>query len=242
MTELERELVALGAVLDVPSGVGIEARVRASIAVPPRRSRRRLIAVIVAVVIGGVAAAPVVADWLGVGGVEVRQEPPQTTQPSPGTFLNLGTQTTLRQARADVGFTIVVPAELGPPDEVWIDRASAVEVVWLAYRPRVGLPEGRATGYGALLAQAEQSVDEELWATKFAEPNTKIERVELGTGRALWVQGTHYVGLRDGTGEIAIDRLRLSDNVLLWERGRVTLRLELALDRDAAVRIARSTP
>ena len=133
-----------------------------------------------------------------------------------------------------------MPAQLGAPDEVWIDRSNGTDVVWLAYRPRAGLPEALATGYGALLAQAEQSVEEGMWATKFAEPNTKIERVELGTGRALWVQGTHYVGLSDDDGRMTVDRLRLSDNVLLWERGRVTLRLESALGRDDSLRLARS--
>jgi hypothetical protein len=39
---------------------------------------------------------------------------------------------------------------------------------------------------------------------------------------------------------VIIDELRLSDNVLLWERGSVTMRLESALGRDDSLRIARS--
>jgi hypothetical protein len=54
------------------------------------------------------------------------------------------------------------------------------------------------------------------------------------------VQGTHHLGLRDRHGNLMIDALRLSDNVLLWERGEVTLRLESALGRDDSLRIARS--
>ncbi len=193
--------------------------------------------------VGGVVAAPVVADWLGVGGVEVRQEPPPTTLvPSGGEALDLGRRTTLSRASVIAGFEVAVPAQLGQPDEVWIDRSHVVPVVWLAYRARPGLPEASVTGYGALLAQAKLAVAEDLWATKFVEPGRTIERVEVGTGRALWVQGTHFIGLRDNeSGEIAGEELRLSDSVLLWERGQVTLRLESMVGRDDSVRIARST-
>ena len=73
-----------------------------------------------------------------------------------------------------------------------------------------------------------------------ADPDTVIESVEVGSGRALWVQGTHHLGLRDRNGNLMTDQLRLSDNVLLWESGDVTLRFESALDRDDSLRIARS--
>ncbi len=239
--ELERELVGLGAALDVPADNYLVTRVRAAIAQPPSHWRRRLIVALVAALIGGtgLVAAPVVADWLGVGGVEVRREPPPSTIRSSAT-LDLGQRTTLAQARRDVSFRLEVPDELGAPDEVWIDKSHTVPIVWFAYRPRPGLPEASATGYGALLAQAEVTVAEEMFATKLAQPDTKIERVEVGTGRALWVQGTHHIGLFERDRMVIIDELRLSDNVLLWERGSVTMRLESALGRDDSLRIARS--
>ncbi len=240
--ELERELVALGAALDAPADDFLLTRVRQAIDAPRSRTRRRLIIVIAVALLGtGVAAAPTIADWLGVGGVEVKHAPPPTV-PSPSSSLDLGVRTTLRAARQAAGFDVAVPAALGPPDEVWLDRANSVPIVWLAYLPRPDLPEASATGYGALVAQASLAVADELIATKFAEPTTKIEPVDLGTGRALWVQGTHYIGLRAPDGDIVFDELRLAGNVLLWERGMVTLRIESALGRDESVRIARSIP
>jgi hypothetical protein len=239
--EIERELIALGAALDVAVDDFLVTRVRAAIAQPPSRLRRRIVIALAAALIAGtgVVAVPVVADWLGVGGVEIKLEPPPSSVPSSGD-LNLGQRTTLTRARRDVRFDLVVPTELGAPDEVWIDKSHTVPIVWFAYRPRPGLPEAKATGYGALLAQAEVTVAEEMFASKLARPDTKIEQVEVGTGRALWVQGTHHVGLFERDRMVIIDELRLSDNVLLWERGSVTMRLESALGRDDSLRIARS--
>ncbi len=241
-SELERELVGLGAALDAPADEFLLTRVRQAIDAPRSPTRRRLLIVIAFALLGtGVVAAPTIADWLGVGGVEVNRAPPPTVPPT-SSPLDLGVRTTLRAARQDAGFDVAVPAALGPPDEVWIDRANSAPIVWLAYQPRPDLPEAAATGYGALVVQAKLAVSDELIATKFAEPTTSIEQVDLGAGRALWVQGTHYIGLRAPDGSVVVDRLRLADNVLLWQRGMVTLRIESALGRDESVRIARSIP
>lgn len=243
MIDLEGDLVDLGAALDVPADEHLATRVRAAIAQPPSPMRRRLVVALVALVLGGggIAAAPVVADWLGVGGVEVKRAPPRTTLTTPDTPLDLGQRTTLPQARRDAGFDLVVPEELGAPDEVWVDTSTAVTIVWMAYLPRSGLPEAKSTGYGALFAQADESeIADEFWATKLARPDTVIESVRIGTGRALWVQGTHHLALRDHNGNVMIDELRLADNVVLWENGDVTLRFESALGRDDSLRIARS--
>jgi hypothetical protein len=236
LADLERDLLALGAVLEAPSDKYLATRVRATIERAPKH-RRRLVIIVAALI--GIAAisAPVVADWLHVGRVDVRQERPPVTSTSP---LELGRRTTLPAARSAVGFTVVVPTELGAPDEVWIDESGSGDVVWLAYRPRVDLPEAQATGYGALVAEIDGSINEDVLFGKFVEPNTTIEHVDVGSGPALWIDGVHSIGLVARGGDFVIDSLRLSDKVLLWERGDVTLRLESSLDKDASVRIARS--
>lgn len=242
MVDLERDLIDLGDHLATPAGTHLSSYVTRAIAeMPRRRQRRRLVAVLAAITIGAGAAvaAPVVADWLGVGGVEVRREPPPV-RPRLGFPLDLGRQVSFGAAERAAGFNLVVPTRLGAPDEVWLDSSSGNGLVSFLYRHRADLRAASATGVGALFTQVEAGIAEEPFATKFAEPNTRIEAVDLGTGRALWIEGVHSVAFRDQRGNIVIERLRLADSVLLWERGRVTLRLETALGRDEAIRIARS--
>lgn len=239
MPDLEGELVVLGAALDVPADDFLATRVRAAIASAPRQRRRRLLILAAALLGIGVVSAPVVADLLRVGDVEVRREPPPTTASS-GQRLDLGRRVSLAEARATVAFNIGLPAELGAPDEVWVDRAGPADVVWLAYRPGPDLPGAGATGYSVLLAMFDGSISQDVLATKFAEPDTTVEPVTIGSGRALWIEGAHFIALKTRSGLQTVDRLRLSDNVLLWERGDVTLRLESVLSRDANLRIARS--
>ncbi len=48
----------------------------------------------------------------------------------------------------------------------------------------------------------------------------------------------HLFAYMDGENLVRWDTLRLTGNVLLWNRGGLTLRLETALPKDAAARIA----
>lgn len=243
MVELERELSALGSLLNVPDAPGLVADVRARLVPRTLRVRPVLVAAVAAVLVAvGSLNTPVVADWLRAGGVELRREAPPTAPapPDDGGVLRLGDRSTLRGAQAAADFALVTPAALGPPDEVWLQRAGGTTVVWFAYRPVPGLPEAASTGYGALFAQSRLQVADNLLATKFVEPGTRLTPVKLGTGPAYWVEGVHFIGLRRASGEVVVDELRLADNVLLWERGAITLRFESALALDDALRIARS--
>lgn len=243
MTELERALMDLGDRLDAPAGDDLSGRVISAIAAPVKRAApwRRWIALLVAAAVGlgAAAAAPTVADWLGVGGVEVRQEPPPR-RAGAGAPLRLGRPVSLEAAARLIEFELVLPSRLGTPDEVWFDDRRGTPVVALVYRAGAGLPPTRHAPVGALLTQARVGIADELLATKFAAPGMRIEPVDLGSGRALWIEGARYVAFDAGSGQVIAEQLRVSDNVLLWERGGVTLRLETALGRDDAIVIARS--
>ena len=57
----------------------------------------------------------------------------------------------------------------------------------------------------------------------------------------FWIAGDfHEVLYLDANGESIADSVRLAGNVLLWEQGDLTLRLESALTKSEALRIARS--
>lgn len=232
MTDLEASLVDLGAHLDVPAAPDLPARVASAIRAgqPAPRHRRRRLAVALAALAGvaGIAVSPAVADWLGLRGVRVHQEP----APLPATAgapLRLGRPVTPAEASSVAGFDLLVPARLGPPDETWLDATGAVPVVTLLYRAGP-----------VLLAELRAPLDDATVVSKFVGPGATVEEVTVAGGRGLWLEGVHEVAYRDPDGRVRVDRLRLADRVLLWERGDVTLRLEADLPRDEAIRVAES--
>ena len=226
--DLERELVDLGDHLDVPEAPLLAARVVRAVTARPARARsvRRRLAVALGVVLVA-GASPAVADWLGVTGVEVRQEAPPVTAPA-GRGLDLGTPSTLGDAGEVAGFEVRLPGVLGPPDGVWVDTRNAVPMVHLVWeRPRV------------LLTQFRAGLAEDLMLTKWAGAGVRVDRQPVGGVPGLWVEGTHEVAFARGD-VVLLERLRLSDSALLWERAPLTFRLETAAGRAEAVRIAGS--
>ena len=233
MTDLDLALVDLGDHLDHPAGDRLPVAVAAAIAVDrvPRtsRTRRRVAAAVVAVLaVGGAVASPAIADWLGLRGVEVHQEP----APAPGRVgvgLDLGRQVTLEEAERVAGFDIPIPAALGEPDEVWVRRNGTRVIASLVWDdPR------------ALLTFIDAGIAEETVVDKFSRQATVIEEVSVEGEPGLWIDGVHEVAFSLDDGDVLVESLRLADRVLLWERGPLTLRLEANLDRDASLRVAES--
>jgi hypothetical protein len=68
----------------------------------------------------------------------------------------------------------------------------------------------------------------------------RIEEVEVGGEAAYWIEGEHSLFYLDERGQSLEERSRLAGNTLLWQRGEVTLRLESALSKEEAIRIAES--
>jgi hypothetical protein len=59
--------------------------------------------------------------------------------------------------------------------------------------------------------------------------------------RGVWITGKpHGFGFVDARGRAWFERLRLAGDTLLWQRGPLTLRLEGALSKAAALRVARA--
>jgi hypothetical protein len=121
---------------------------------------------------------------------------------------------------------------LGAPDGVYADRPSAggaraasVSVVYLARR---GLPAA-TRGIGALLTVLPGG--DPAIVKKLAGTGTSVEFVDVDGAFGVFLSGEqHVVGPPN----------RLAGNTLIWVRGEVTYRLESALGRDAALRLARS--
>src|SRR3989442_16040976 len=68
------------------------------------------------------AARHAVAGWLGLRGVkiEIVPSPSLTVSPSLGAGLDLGQRGSLAEIQPQVPFEILIPAALGPPDEMYL--------------------------------------------------------------------------------------------------------------------------
>jgi len=193
------------------------------------------------------AASPSVRQaverWFGLGGVRISATPRPPTLPPErpiGHGLNLGQRTTLVEAERHLGHTIPQPGGLGPPDAVYVhDLSIGGAEAFLVYRARPGLPAAHETGVGLLLSAFTGDIYRP-GLQKFSFGAT-IERVSVTGSRGFWIEGGHGVTYLDANGQEVGEETRLAGNVLLWERGALTLRLESALSKSEALRIAAST-
>lgn len=258
MAELERLLTQLGRGIEYPPtpdvATAVTARLRTRRAfrlLPPAGLRRSLVFALVALLLlaGTVfAAVPGVRDavleFFDLQGatVERRAQLPEPPELRP---LDLGRRVPLGEAASELDFRPLVPRSLGPPDSVYVRTELPGGELSLAYRPRPGLPEARTTRLGLLASEFRGDLHPDL-VGKLAGPGTRIERLQVDGRPAVWIEGApHFFFYRDPDGDVIESELRLAQNVLLIERGRLLVRLEGAFDRDRAVAIAgslRATP
>ena len=146
-----------------------------------------------------------------------------------GTFL--GDRVTLGQARERASFEVVVPEALGEPDEVYFqDSPPAGGMVSFVY--------GTSDDPHALFTQFAGRVDEVIF--KKIAADTKVERVTVDGQPGYWLEGAHFFSYLDRHGDVQSEQVRLAGNVLLWERGTRTLRLEADITKEKALQIAAS--
>ena len=264
-TELERVLTDVGAHLEeVPSAdlafiVGARLRDEARVPSPVVPVRRRgvpawvnwrpvaLAVAAVVVLLAGIllfspGARHAVAGWLGLRGVriEVTNTPPASPPPSGPQTLDLGRRVALAEAGREVGFRVLLPnaPELGAPDEVHVQPLYISEQVFLVYRERPGVPVTSETGVALLISEFQASPDGDYF--KKVSFGTAVEFVEVEGEPGYWIEGAHQVSYLDPNGIPIQDSTRLAGNVLVWQHGDLTLRLESSLSLAEALRIARS--
>jgi hypothetical protein len=186
-----------------------------------------------------------VADFLGLRGVRIHRvpTPPAASIRPLGDGLDLGERVTLAEAQSRVSYRVLVPsvAELGPPDEVYLRQTALGDQVSLVYRARPGVPRAGATGVGLLVTEFRARLNSEF-IDKFLGPGSTLEAVRVNGSPGFWISGAPHAILYVGiNGEPIPDTVRLAANVLVWERGAVTVRIESLLTKDQALEIARST-
>jgi hypothetical protein len=258
--ELEGALVDLGMRLAHPPTPDLAASVRRRLAQQPAPrgpfwvafgplQRRLALALVALLVLAGAVLAlspevrTAVADRLGLRGVRISQirEVPSPLPTATSSRLNLGQRITLEQVRAQVTYQILVPAALGAADEVYLLGVPAGGQVGLVYYPRPDLPEAQGSGMSVLLTQFQGDIHSNGPIGKGLPPGTRMEDVQVNGDHGYWVDGDpHVFFFLDSQGRVQGETTRLAGNVLLWEHGALTLRLESALQRDTVLAIARS--
>jgi hypothetical protein len=263
--DLERALLELAPRLEFPPTPDLALAVRRRLAERAPAPRRwfglatgwpralavALVAVLVLVGVG-VAVSPdtreAIAERLGLRGVTIEHIPeaptpgptstPAPTPPPPGSALGLGTRQSLSDARSALHFSVLVPTELGDPDAAYVVDANQASLV---YAPRAGLPAApQAASVGLLLTEFRAALDPGLFG-KGVPPGARLEEVQVNGARGYWISGApHTFFVRTQPNQVRDERSRLAGNTLLWESNGVTFRIESALDRDSAIRIAES--
>jgi hypothetical protein len=240
MNELERQLVELGAALAVPEPSDLVPRVldRVGDRRPDRHRRRRLVLALAVVAFASVLAALAIPDArsallrvLRIGGarIELVDELPAVAPTPPELELGptLGERVSLDEARRRAGFDLLELADA--PDAVYVDGR---DTVWFLY--------GQPTAVRLLVAQSPRvEVDEAFVLKKLAAAGTSVEALSVRGAPAYFLSGEpHLVLLVDEDGVARSERARLARDVLLWEEGGRTVRLEGDLSRKQALQIA----
>jgi hypothetical protein len=241
MTELERELVALGRAVEYPATPNLAPRVRTRLEERravfgfPLRRALALAFVVLLVTVGALLAVPstrsAILDWFGLDGVAIERVETLPEVP-PGADLRLGEAVSLEEAERRMGYDVRLPRELGAPDAVYVRREFPLSIVSAVYA------EGAHTEL--VLTQFPGGV-RNVFVKKFVEPDTTVVPVTLEGGRGFWIEGApHVVAWVDKDGVVRNQELALAGNVLLWQDGDRTFRLEGAQTLRQALKIAAS--
>ena len=224
MTTIERALFELGETIEYPETPQFAA---------PRTRRHRPVwwAVAAAVVVLALVTTLVpavrerVAAWLGIRGVTIER----TAEVDPISLLpanaDLGTATSLDDAPIDFG--LLQAPGLGEAHGVFVDDEGRLTQVYLV--------DGELVLLTQFIGDLEPAIAKQVGV------EVAIEAALVDGRPAVWIgEGRHVVFFLDVGGDWSEDRSWTAGPVLLWEEGKVTLRLEGIDDRDRAIAIAES--
>jgi hypothetical protein len=215
--DLARELSALAAHVEWPETPALR------LELAPRRRARRPLAVALAALLFAVAVAFAVPQsraallrffHLGAVTIQVVDRLPAAQERPLGA--DLGPVVSLARAKHVLPGLLLPPLAAPPP--LHTKGGAAIALVFELDGKPVLLSE---YGYGAGFIK------------KIAGGATGIEPASVNGAMAFWLSGPQHDVFFPGTSP------RLAGNVLVWERGAVTYRLEGTLDKSAALRLAR---
>jgi hypothetical protein len=223
----EHELRALAAFVELPDERELAPAVRARLRGRPGRRRAALVVAAAAIAAVAVAfavppARSAILRFLHLQGATIEyvdRLPDVRTGP-----LDLGMPIAPAAAERTAGFRPLASGLLGRPDGVTWDGG----LLWYRYgRTRLLVSQFRA----------RERID---LVKKVVEPETTITPVTVHGEPGYFISGgKHFLYLAPG-GVVRTEPVRLGRQVLLWQHGPLTLRLEGDLTIREALRIARS--
>ena len=230
MAELERDLRALGALLEYPPEPDLVPRLSARLARPERRRRRPLVLVLAALVVALAVALAVpparsaILRFFHLGGVTVERVEELPSAPRRSPVSGLAGPMTLERATRVAGFHVVLPSSR-------IRHAYAARGIVATLLHADGVE-------GPVLLTELRGFD--LMMKKVAAEETKVEPLRVNGSDGVWIEGApHVVSYYDSFGTHRTRTTRLAGNVLIWAREGFTFRLEGRMSRAQALHIAR---
>jgi hypothetical protein len=240
VNELEQQLVDLGSALEIPEAPDLVAAVRGRLPSRPARRIRRptlrvrrrsvVLGVALAVFLAGTAAAipPVrhaIERVFGINGAVVERVPKLPALPKTASAtLHLGRRIPVSDARHAASFVALLPPSGVTSAYVANDVAGG----------RISLTAGR-------LLVIEFRGTSKPFILKMIGAGTRVIRTRVGGEPAAYLEGApHEVFFLDVHGTPRTDHVRLAGDVLLWQRGSLTLRIEGARSLSDALALARS--
>ncbi|MEZ0239209.1 MAG: hypothetical protein ACAH65_00280 [Chloroflexota bacterium] len=264
--ELGAALRDLGSALteDRPSGVDLAraARLRIEAASPTRSGRRWWAFPVVrlgrgtalAIVALLLLAAVVAAIGFGLPGIRIVAPPPTASPVAPATAVPtptaaaidgvpLGAAIDVAGIDAAAGFHVRLPSlpELGAPTGAYVEPRAGPIIVSVTFASSETLPAPSGGSIGLVITALQAQIGDQPSLIKEAEPGTTIDAVDVDGHAGFWIAGApHRLVYVLPDGDHVSDPVRLVGNVLAWNDGEVTYRIEGAPDLPRALRIAAS--
>lgn len=219
MAELERELRSLATAVEWPPTPQLEVRLE-----PRRRRSTRLLAVVlvaiavaIAVAFSVPAARSAILRLFHLGGVTVEQVVVLPPAQERALAVGLGRRVDEKTAAATLGARVRLPALAG---QARLHLSEGVVSTVISAPQPVLLSEFRSGAQSYVLK-------------KIAGASTDIVAVQVGRAPGLWIAGARHLLLLPAAPP------RLAGNVLLWQSGEITYRLEgRNLSEQLALRLA----
>lgn len=196
--------------------------------------RRRLLILVAVGLLALLALAG--ATRLAIGAFEVRVQPNATPSVSlppvePGA---IGEPVSEAEAVARAGFEPTLPP--GPsPDEVYvIDTEFGDPGILYAWRPSAAYPRIEGTDWGLMLIVAQ---GDQEFVSKSVDRFDALVDVRVNGDRAFWIPAPHEVSITTDDGS---ETFSVTGNVLIWQVGDLSYRLETTLGRAEAIALAES--
>lgn len=223
--DLERDLAGLAAQVDWPGTPELRVQLEGR----PRRSRRRMLALGIALALlaalGAALAVPTsrgaILRFFHLQGATVELVDTLPSAEERPLAAGLGPGLPRAEAERAVGFRMLLPPDVG--DVVVHVQPHLASVVLAGPEEPVLLSELDSQEGGGFIK-------------KVAGSGSRVEWVQIGDAMGIWIGGSQHIVTIPPEAPP-----RLAGNVLLWQRGSLTLRLEGAhLTRARALEIARS--